>query len=221
MSFIGNWMELRMMSGVQSAPAVLPILSVSKTFGGRVRDAVNTNYALFGSTMTQWTLACYVPDSTSFGYALYIMGTDDDPYFQRIRVNGSGRNGVNCLISFGGLHESHACYNKSTGTWVYLEYDPDEEEYDAPPVGSYAANSEVPLAISRDGNSLYYSHDGSTWTAFANTLDNLPITNTLCIGACNFGGTLSDPFNSGGNNMDVVLYDEARVNVSAFINAHT
>lgn len=184
------------------------LLDVDQVFTGTTSEAIVTDYKLLTDEMPEWTLLTYCPNDSSSTInvqrcAIHCM-YETSPYPGFVRQTQSNKVGMGFEIR---------------GSSVYY-MNKNNKGFATTNTNAYTTSSEVPVAISKSNNVIYYSFDGITYTP----LNGFTITKIDCplvIGAKRQNnGTLVQPYNSGTNKMRVVLIDSEFQDVSNIINEY-
>jgi len=192
------------------------LLNVHRTFNGTVNDVYETDYKLFSSGMTNWTLFAAVPDTAkdnTFRTAIQCMDETGDPYnglvFHRSNNNSSyGGIGIDLNMTSNGKRS----YNKRTRVFMTASNNNNASN-------RYSNNNPMVIGISRDGSDLYYTTDGEVWRKI--DVSVVEIENNLVFGGYkDASGNYGRYYTSQGEYLDAILYPSSKANAGTFFTSH-
>ncbi len=191
------------------------LLNIHKTFDGTGADVVETDYALFSDDMPNWTMFVYAPDAATapnaMRCALACMDESGSPYYGVAFNMTHNKTAVLCDININENSEENYRLEKKTGQFVKTAARNN--------VNMGLTGEQIPVGISRRGDDMFYTTDGTTWIPLGTISINMP--QTLVVGSYrDADGNLGRYYNSGDQYLDVVLYPTALVGGSTFFAEH-
>lgn len=191
------------------------LLNIHKTFDGTGADVVETDYALFSDDMPNWTIFVYAPDAATAPNAtrcaLSCMDESGSPYYGMTFNATMSKTAVYCDINISEDSAENYRLEKKTRQFV--------KTANHHGVDFNLTGEQIPVGISRRGNDMFYTTDGTTWIPLGTISINMP--QTLVVGSYrDADGNLGRYYNSGDQYLDVVLYPTAFVVGSTFFAEH-